>query len=38
MLWDQGTWGRVEGKSWKDIDMGYPHLVLHGERMKGEGR
>lgn len=36
MLWDQGTWEPVEGKSWKDIDKGHLHFILHGERMKGE--
>src|SRR5690606_13449692 len=36
MLWDQGSWEPVEGKSAKDIDKGHLHFVLHGERMKGE--
>jgi bifunctional non-homologous end joining protein LigD len=36
MLWDKGTWEPVPGKSWKDIDKGHLHFVLHGERMKGE--
>ena len=36
MLWDKGTWEPVAGKSWKDIDKGHLHFVLHGERMKGE--
>ncbi len=36
MLWDRGTWEPVEGKSWKDIDKGHLHFILHGERMKGE--
>jgi bifunctional non-homologous end joining protein LigD len=36
MLWDEGTWEPVEGKSWKDIDKGHLHFVLHGQRMKGE--
>ncbi|AZI36313.1 putative DNA ligase [Caenibius tardaugens NBRC 16725] len=36
MLWDQGTWEPVEGKSAKDIEKGHLHFRLHGERMKGE--
>lgn len=36
MLWDQGTWAPVEGKSAKDIDKGHLHFTLDGERMKGE--
>ena len=36
MLWDQGTWAPVEGKSWKDIEKGHLHFTLDGERMKGE--
>ena len=36
MLWDEGTWQPVEGKSWKDIDKGHLHFTLDGERMKGE--
>ena len=36
MLWDQGTWEPVPGKSARDIDKGHLHFVLHGERMKGE--
>jgi bifunctional non-homologous end joining protein LigD len=36
MLWDRGTWEPVPGKSWKDIDKGHLHFILHGERMKGE--
>ncbi len=36
MLWDEGTWEPVEGKSWKDIEKGHLHFVLHGRRMKGE--
>jgi len=36
MLWDQGTWEPVPGKSAKDIEKGHLHFVLHGERMKGE--
>jgi bifunctional non-homologous end joining protein LigD len=36
MLWDKGTWEPVKGKSWKDLEKGHLHFVLHGERMKGE--
>src|SRR5689334_9079365 len=36
MLWDQGSWEPVEGKSAKDIEHGHLHFILHGERMKGE--
>ncbi|WP_136162577.1 DNA ligase D [Sphingomonas flavalba] len=36
MLWDQGRWEPVEGKSAEDIDKGHLHFRLHGERMRGE--
>ncbi len=36
MLWDRGGWEPVPGKSWKNIEEGHLHFVLHGERMKGE--
>ena len=36
MLWDQGTWAPVEGKSAKDLEKGHLHFTLEGERMKGE--
>ncbi|WP_267387671.1 DNA ligase D [Sphingomonas sp. GC_Shp_3] len=36
MLWDDGTWAPVAGKSAKDIEHGHLHFVLNGERMKGE--
>jgi len=36
MLWDKGWWEPVPGKSWKDLEKGHLHFVLHGERMKGE--
>jgi bifunctional non-homologous end joining protein LigD len=36
MLWDEGTWEPVPGKSAKDIDHGHLHFILHGQRMKGE--
>jgi bifunctional non-homologous end joining protein LigD len=36
MLWDQGTWAPVEGKSAKDLEKGHLHFRLDGERMKGD--
>ncbi|WP_213981522.1 DNA ligase D [Sphingomonas sp. dw_22] len=36
MLWDDGVWEPVEGKSAKDLDKGHLHFRLEGERMKGE--
>jgi len=36
MLWDQGSWEPVAGKSARDIESGHLHFVLRGERMKGE--
>jgi bifunctional non-homologous end joining protein LigD len=36
MLWDQGSWEPVAGKSAKDIEKGHLHFRLFGERMKGE--
>ena len=36
MLWDEGTWEPVPGKSAKDLEKGHLHFVLNGERMKGE--
>ena len=36
MLWDQGTWEPVEGKSWKDLAKGHLHFRCDGTRMKGE--
>ena len=36
MLWDQGTWAPVPGKSADDIEKGHLHFTLDGERMKGE--
>ena len=36
MLWDEGTWEPIPGKSAKDLEDGHLHFVLHGERMKGE--
>ena len=36
MLWDDGTWAPITGKSAKDLGHGHLHFVLDGERMKGE--
>ena len=37
MLWDKGTWEAVGGKDpAKTILDGHVHVILHGERMKGE--
>ncbi len=36
MLWDDGLWAPIEGKSAKDLDKGHLHFRLEGERMKGE--
>ena len=36
MLWDDGTWSPIKGKSAKDLEKGHLHFVLEGERMKGE--
>ena len=36
MLWDDGRWEPVEGKSEKDLEKGHLHFRLFGERMKGE--
>jgi bifunctional non-homologous end joining protein LigD len=36
MLWDDGTWSPIAGKSAKDLDKGHLHFVVEGERMKGE--
>ena len=36
MLWDEGSWEPVPGKSAKDIEKGHLHFILHGKRMKGE--
>jgi bifunctional non-homologous end joining protein LigD len=37
MLWDRGEWEAVGGKDpAKTIDEGHVHVILHGERMKGE--
>ncbi|MGN7159151.1 DNA ligase D [Sphingomonas sp. SAFR-052] len=36
MLWDEGTWSPIKGKSAKDIEKGHLHFVLAGTRMRGE--
>ncbi|RYE03667.1 MAG: DNA ligase D [Sphingomonadales bacterium] len=36
MLWDDGVWEPVEGKSAKDLEKGHLHFRLDGVRMKGE--
>lgn len=36
MLWDDGLWEPVAGKSAKDLDKGHLHFRLDGHRMKGE--
>ncbi|KKW90989.1 DNA ligase D [Sphingobium chungbukense] len=36
MLWDEGRWEPVPGKSAKDLDKGHLHFILHGTRMQGE--
>lgn len=36
MLWDEGEWAPVEGKSAKDLEKGHLHFRVQGERMKGE--
>ncbi|HEU0043360.1 DNA ligase D, partial [Sphingomonas sp.] len=37
MLWDRGTWASVKGKDpRKTLEEGHLHLILDGERMKGE--
>ena len=36
MLWDDGTWAPIAGKSAKDLEAGHLHFIIQGERMKGE--
>jgi bifunctional non-homologous end joining protein LigD len=36
MLWDDGRWAPIKGKSAKDLDDGHLHFTLDGQRMKGE--
>jgi bifunctional non-homologous end joining protein LigD len=36
MLWDDGTWAPIPGKSAKDLEKGHLHFILDGERMQGE--
>lgn len=36
MLWDEGEWAPVAGKSARDLEKGHLHFMLRGERMNGE--
>ncbi|WP_404335627.1 DNA ligase D [Sphingomonas sp. MMS12-HWE2-04] len=36
MLWDDGVWAPIKGKSAKDLEEGHLHFTLEGARMKGE--
>lgn len=36
MLWDEGEWAPIAGKSARDLEKGHLHFMLAGERMKGE--
>jgi bifunctional non-homologous end joining protein LigD len=36
MLWDDGQWAPIPGKSAKDLEKGHLHFTLQGERMQGE--
>ncbi|TGX54798.1 DNA ligase D [Sphingomonas gei] len=36
MLWDDGVWEPIAGKSAKDLEQGHLHFRLEGERMNGE--
>lgn len=36
MLWDEGEWAPIAGKSARDLEKGHLHFRLAGERMKGE--
>ena len=36
MLWDEGEWAPIAGKSASDLEQGHLHFTLTGERMKGE--
>ena len=36
MLWDDGSWAPIKGKSARDLEKGHLHFVLDGQRMKGE--
>jgi bifunctional non-homologous end joining protein LigD len=37
MLWDKGEWEAVGGKDpTRTIEQGHVHVILHGDRMKGE--
>ncbi|MEV5021080.1 DNA ligase D [Sphingobium sp. LMA1-1-1.1] len=36
MLWDEGIWEPIPGKSARDLENGHLHFILHGHRMRGE--
>lgn len=36
MLWDEGTWAPIAGKSAADLEDGHLHFTLDGQRMRGE--
>lgn len=36
MLWDEGSWAPVPGKSPCNLDEGHLHFILSGQRMRGE--
>lgn len=36
MLWDVGEWAPIEGKDKPDPNSGHLHIILQGQRMKGE--
>jgi len=37
MMWDRGTWSSIPGKDpRKGLEEGHLHIILEGERMKGE--
>jgi bifunctional non-homologous end joining protein LigD len=36
MLWDDGEWAPIAGKSASDLEQGHLHFTLNGTRMKGE--
>ena len=36
MLWDEGSWAPIEGKSTADLEGGHLHFTLDGQRMKGD--
>jgi bifunctional non-homologous end joining protein LigD len=36
MLWDDGTWAPIPGKSARDLEKGHLHFIVNGQRMQGE--